>query len=164
MQYKVYKTIILFLFLLCHNSIKAQVFGGDFYITYDRSKYDITAYGIDSDKAENNKTIAFIHEKIREIKYDKINFISFQDTTENRKKQLYETIVIRLTSKEKKQSEMLIFITGKFWDILNYKLDITFKEGAYSIFIPISQNEQLTLKQTDAVSEGKIITDLLVKI
>ncbi|MCV9928122.1 hypothetical protein OIU83_10685 [Flavobacterium sp. LS1R49] len=164
MQYKVYKTVLFFLFLFCHNSIKSQVFGGDFYITYDRAKYNITAYGIDNDKAENNKTIEFTEKDIKKIKYDKLKFISFQDTSENRKKQFYETIALRLTSKKKKQTEMLIFITGKFWDVLNYTLDINFEKGTYCIFIPISQNEQLNLKKTDEIEAGTNITNLLIKM
>ena len=164
MQYKVCKIAIFFLIFLSYNSIKAQVFGGCFYINFNREKYNINAYGIDNDKFENNKTIILTSKEIRNVKYDLINFISFQDTTGVRKNQFYETIILKLTSKKKKDKEMLILITGRFWDILNYRLDIEFKEGVYSIFIPVSEEEQLKLKRTDIVRGGTVITDLLIKI
>ncbi len=162
MQYKVYKTIILF--LLCNNPIMAQVFGGDFFIKYDSVNYVISGYGIDNDKLENNKELKFKVKEIRNIKYNKINFISFQDTTQNKAMQFYETIVLKLECKKKKKQEMLIFITGKFDDRLNYIFNIDFKEGVYSIFIPTIEKEQLKLKRTDIVAGGTDITDLIIKM
>ncbi len=164
MQYKVYKTVVLLLFIFCYNSIKAQVFGGDFYLKYDSVNYHISGYGIDNDKLENNKEIKFKAKEIRNIEFNKINFISFQDTTQNKAVQFYETIVLKLQCKKKKKQEMLIFITGKFDDRFNYLLNIDFKEGVFSIFIPTIEKEQLKLKKTDIVKGGLNITDLMIKM
>jgi hypothetical protein len=142
----------------------AQVFGGDFFIKYDSVNYVISGYGIDNDKLENNKELKFKVKEIRNIKYNKINFISFQDTTQNKAMQFYETIVLKLECKKKKKQEMLIFITGKFDDRLNYIFNIDFKEGVYSIFIPTIEKEQLKLKRTDIVAGGTDITDLIIKM
>lgn len=164
MQYKVYKTVILFLFLIYCNPIKAQVFGGNFYIKYDTVNYVISGYGIDNDKLENNKKIKLKEKEIRNIKYNYINFISFQDTTQNRAMQFYETIVLKLQCKKKKKQEMLIFVTGKFDDRFNYLVNLDFKEGEYSIFIPTLEKEQLELPKTDIVKGGINIADLMIKM
>jgi hypothetical protein len=162
MQYKVYKTILLF--LLFNNPIIAQVFGGDFFIKYDSVNYVLTGYGIDNDKLENNKELKFKAKEIRNIIYNKINFISFQDTTENKAVQFYETIVLKLQCKNKIKQEMLVFITGKFDDRFNYLTNLEFKEGVYSIFIPTIEKEQLKLKRSDIVAGGTDITDLMIKM
>ena len=54
MQYKIHQSVILFLFIFNYISIKAQVFGGDFYINYNTAMLNISAYGIDNEKFENN--------------------------------------------------------------------------------------------------------------
>ena len=162
MQYKVYKTIILF--LLFNNPIIAQVFGGEFFIKYDSVNYVLTGYGIDNDKLENNTELKFKVKEIRNIIYNKLNFISFQDTTENKAVQFYETIVLKLHCKNKEKQEMLVFITGKFDDRFNYLTNLEFKEGVYSIFIPTSEKEQLKLKRSDIVAGGTDITDLMIKM
>lgn len=164
MQYKAYKIFYIVALLLTTNPTKAQVYGGDFYINYDRFNLKMVAYGIDNNKVENNQIIKVKLTKLNNTIYDKLNFISFQDTTENRERQYYETIVLKINAKKNKQKEMLIFITGRFWDILNYTLDIDFKRGVYSIFIPTTQNSQLKLKKCDLVRGCTSVTELLVKM
>lgn len=152
------------LFLLFNNPITVQVFGGDFYIKFDRTNYILTGYGIDNDKIENNKEIVFEKKELRNVFYNKIKFISFQDTTQSREKQFYETIILRLQCKRDHNKEMLISITGLFVDTSNYVFNINFKAGAYFVFIPTSEKEQSKLTQTDLVRGGTDITNLLIKM
>lgn len=165
MQYRGYKIIIIVSFFLHTNSTKAQVLGGNFYINYDKVKLKMVAFGIDNNKLENNKPIKIAQIKLNNcIVYDKLNFISFQDTSETRASQFYKAVILKIIPKKQKNTEMLIFITGSFWDILNYTLDIDFKEGVFSIFIPDSQSSQLKLKKCDLVRGCTDITELMVKM
>ncbi|SRX56067.1 hypothetical protein [Aequorivita sp. CIP111184] len=164
MQYKVYKIILFIWFLGGACGVKAQVYGGNFYLTYDRSHYDITAYGIDNNSLENNEKLKLNTEEIRGVSYDKINFISFQNDKNNIKlkgKQFYETIALQITGKNKKNEVMLVFITGRFDDRLNYELKIDFEEGSYIVFIPISEKAQLNLENSYIAGGCKKITELI---
>lgn len=165
MRYKGYKIFLLFLlFLGKAYTTNAQVYGGYFYLTYDKGNYEIIAYGIDNDSLANNKKITLDNKEIRGIIYDKINFISFQNDKSNAKlkgKQFYETIVLKVIEKGKKNDAMLIFITGRFDDRLNYELNIEFKTGVYTVFIPISEKLQFELDNSYIARGCKNITKLL---
>lgn len=166
MQHKAYKILVLFLYLGTSSTLSAQVFGGELFFTYEKDNYAIQAYGIDNDSLQNNKEITLSSQTIRNHLYEKINFISFQNNKKNRKlkgKQFYETIVLKVISK-KGNGQMLIFITGRFDDRLNYEFNIAFKEGTFSLFIPRSEAEQKALEDSYIAGGCKNITSLLREI
>ncbi|MFN3917964.1 MAG: hypothetical protein ACK4K0_09495 [Flavobacteriales bacterium] len=167
MQLTVYKWYILLLLLATPFIGKTQVFGGYFYVSYDRESYILQAFGIDNDSTENNKQIKLDNTNIHGCDYDTINFISFQNISRKPYpyfRQFYETILLRVNKKESCE-EMLIIITGVFDDKLNYELNIEFNNGIYLIYIPDFNDGLLQkVKKSENIGASFKLSSLLTKM